>query len=139
LTADGGYLMGNPAAKAKLIEFGSLTCPHCGAFAKESVPLLVEQYVKPGLVSYEFRSFARDPLDLGVSVLVRCAGTAASFKLIDQLYADQDVWLGKVVNAPQAESQRIGALPPDQAMPEMIKLAVRDAWRPVGTRPSMSH
>src|SRR3954469_16458643 len=82
-TADGGYLMGNPAAKVKLIEYGSLTCPHCGAFARESVPLLIEQYIKPGLVSYEFRNFARDPLDLGASVLVRCAGTAASFKLID--------------------------------------------------------
>jgi protein-disulfide isomerase len=128
LTADGGYLMGNPAAKVKLIEFGSLTCPHCGVCARESAPLLIEQYVKPGLVSYEFRNFARDPLDLGASVLVRCAGTAASFKLIDQLYADQDAWLGKVQNASQADTQRLSALPPDQGMIELIKLAGLDRF-----------
>jgi protein-disulfide isomerase len=127
-TADGGYLMGNPAAKVKLIEFGSLTCPHCGAFARESAPLLIEQYVKPGLVSYEFRNFARDPLDLAASVLVRCAGTAASFKLIDQLYADQDQWLGNVEKAPPAESARIGALPPDKAMDELVRLAGLDRF-----------
>jgi protein-disulfide isomerase len=120
--------MGNAAAKVKLVEYGSLTCPHCGAFSRESVPPLIEQYVKPGLVSYEFRNFARDPLDLGVSVLVRCAGTAASFKLIDQLYADQDIWLGKVANASQADSRRIAALSPDQAMDEMIKMAGLDRF-----------
>jgi len=127
-TPDGGYLMGNPAAKVKLIEFGSLTCPHCGAFARESVPLLVEQYVKPGLVSFEFRTFARDALDLGAAVLVRCAGTGASFKLIDQLYADQDQWLGKVEKASQAETQRLSALPPDQAIEGLIKLAGLDRF-----------
>lgn len=127
-TPAGGYLMGNPAAKVKLIEYGSLTCPHCAAFAKESVPSLVEQYVKPGLVSYEFRNFARDPLDLGVAVLVRCAGTAASFKVIDQLYAEQETWLGKVANAPQAEAERIGKLSPAQAMDEMMKLASLDRF-----------
>jgi protein-disulfide isomerase len=127
-TAEGGYLMGNPAAKVKLVEFGSLTCPHCAAFSREAVPLLIEQYVKPGLVSYEFRNFARDPLDLGAAVLVRCAGAAASFKLIDQLYTDQDVWLGKVQNAAPGESPRLGAMPPDQAMAELIRLAGLDRF-----------
>jgi protein-disulfide isomerase len=127
-TPEGGYLMGNPAAKVKLIEYGSLTCPHCGAFARESAPLLIEQYVKPGLVSFEFRNFARDPLDLGAAVLVRCAGTAASFKLIDQLYADQDTWLGKVQNASQADTQRLSALPANQAIEGLIKLAGLDRF-----------
>ena len=31
-TAEGGFVMGNPNAKVKLVEFGSMTCPHCAEF-----------------------------------------------------------------------------------------------------------
>jgi protein-disulfide isomerase len=127
-TPEGGYLMGNPAAKVKVIEFGSLTCPHCGAFARESAPLLIAQYVKPGLVSYEFRNFARDPLDLAASLLVRCAGPAPFFKLIDQIYADQDNWLGKVEHMSPADTTRINALPPTQGILELVKIAGLDRF-----------
>ena len=127
-TPEGGFLMGNPAAKVKVVEYGSLTCPHCGAFARESEPLLVAQYVKPGLVSYEFRNFARDPLDLAASLLVRCAGVAPFFKLIDQLYADQDQWLGKVEKMSQADSTRINALPRTQGVIELVKIAGLDRF-----------
>jgi protein-disulfide isomerase len=127
-TPDGGYLMGNPAAKVKLVEYGSLTCPHCAAFSRESAPLLINDYVKPGLVSYEFRNFARDPLDLAAAVMLHCVGSGASFKLIDQLYADQDQWLGKLEKASAADSARLNALPPDKAMGELVKFAGLDRF-----------
>ena len=50
-TSAGGFMMGNPNAKVKLIEIGSLSCPHCKAFDDEGVPALVDKYVKPGKVS----------------------------------------------------------------------------------------
>lgn len=127
-TPEGGYLMGNPAAKVKLVEYGSLTCSHCAAFSHEGAPQLIAQYVKPGLISYEFRNFARDPLDLAASVLLRCAGTAASFRLIDQIFADQNVWLGKVQNASPADNARLNALPADQAMGELVKFVGLDRF-----------
>src|SRR6476620_1838945 len=52
-----GFMMGNPNAKVKLVEIGSLTCPHCKAFDDEGVPTLVDKYLKSGQVSWEFRPY----------------------------------------------------------------------------------
>ena len=53
----GGFRMGNPDARVKLIEYGSLACPHCRHFEETGYKPLVERYVRTGRVSYEFRNF----------------------------------------------------------------------------------
>src|SRR5574338_12031 len=58
-TSQGGFLMGNPDAKVKLVEYGSLTCPHCREFDEAAVTPLINDYVKSGQVSYEFRNYVR--------------------------------------------------------------------------------
>ena len=63
-TPEGGYLMGNPKADVKLVEFGSMSCPHCAEFEEKGAQKLINDYVKTGRVSYEFRNFVRDPLDI---------------------------------------------------------------------------
>ena len=68
-TADGGYVMGNPNAAIKLVEYGSRTCPTCGAFGQTGMKPLEEKYVKSGKVSYEFRDFLVHAPDLGVAAL----------------------------------------------------------------------
>ena len=73
-TAEGGFIMGNPNAKVKLVEFGSLTCPHCAEFEEKGGNALIENYVKKGLVSWEFRNFVRDPVDMTATLLARCGG-----------------------------------------------------------------
>src|SRR3982750_1794930 len=88
-TAAGGYMMGNPNAKVKLIEFGSLTCPHCRAFDEEGVPSLIGKYVKSGQVSWEFRNYVRDGFDLTASLIARCNGAKAFFPLTRAIYKDQ--------------------------------------------------
>ena len=47
-TPEGGVLMGNPNADVKIIEFGSLTCPHCAEFAEKGSPILVQQLCEIG-------------------------------------------------------------------------------------------
>jgi protein-disulfide isomerase len=89
-TADGGYLMGNPEAPIKLIEYGSLSCPHCAKFAQEGYDELVNQFVGSGRVSYEFRSFAIHPQDVPLTVLAECGDAQAFFPLIHQLYTNFD-------------------------------------------------
>ena len=60
---EGGFLMGNPNAKVKLVEFGSMTCPHCADFEEQARRKpLIDNYVKKGQVCFEFRNFVRDPL-----------------------------------------------------------------------------
>ena len=75
-----GYMMGNPNAKVKLIEIGSLSCPHCKAFEDEGVPALVEKYVKPGKVSWEFRPYLiHGPIDMAADLIIRCNGPKTFF------------------------------------------------------------
>src|SRR3546814_21057791 len=58
-TAAGSFVMGNPAAPVKLIEYLSYTCPHCAAFSAESAAVLRGRMVKSGKVSPELRKIGR--------------------------------------------------------------------------------
>lgn len=52
-----GMVLGDPKAPVKVVEFGDLKCPHCAAFADESIPALAESIVGDGEASIEFRNF----------------------------------------------------------------------------------
>ena len=88
--ADGGLVMGNPKAPIKLVEYGSLSCPHCAKLAQDGAAALTEKYVNTGKVSWEFRSFAIHPQDVPLTMLVRCSGPDAYFPLVEQVYSNFD-------------------------------------------------
>ena len=108
----GGFLLGYPNAKAKLIEYGSLTCPHCREFDETGVPTLVDKFVKSVQVSWEFRNYVRDPFDLTASLIARCNGTKSFFPLMRAFYKDQPVWVGNLQAAPQQQLEQLQNLPP---------------------------
>lgn len=122
-TPEGGFIMGNPNAKVKLVEFGSMTCPHCAEFDEKGAKVLIDNYVKKGLVSWEFRNFVRDPFDMAASLLARCAGDAGFFGLTRNLYADQKDWVGKIQAADQAKLQALQAMPPAQQFSTIADIA----------------
>ena len=122
-TAEGGFLMGNPNAKVKLVEFASMTCPHCAEFEETGVKPLIENYVKKGLVSYEFRNYVRDPFDVTASLIARCGGEASFFGLTRGLFADQRDWIGKVQAADPAQMQALQSMPPAQQFATIADLA----------------
>ena len=62
-TQAGGYLMGNPQAPVKVIEYASLTCNHCAHFAAEGEGPLKADYVDSGRVSFEFRNYTLELLE----------------------------------------------------------------------------
>jgi protein-disulfide isomerase len=113
-TPEGGFVMGNPNAKVKLVEFGSLTCPHCAEFEHQGGKALVDNYVKKGLVSWEFRNFVRDPFDMAATLLSRCGGEASFFGLTRNLFTDQKEWVSKIQAADPAKVQALQAMPPAQ-------------------------
>src|SRR4051794_24999335 len=81
-TSAGGYMMGNPNAKVKLVEIGSLFCPYCKRFEDEGAPVLVEKYVKPGNVSWEFRPYViHGVIDVAANITARCGGLKTFFPL----------------------------------------------------------
>ena len=89
-TPEGGYVVGNPDAPIKLLEYGSRTCPTCGAFGRSGMQPLENNYVKSGKVSYEFREYlVHGPPDLPASLLGRCVGTATFFPVLEAMYQGQ--------------------------------------------------
>jgi protein-disulfide isomerase len=127
-TQEGGFLMGNPNAPVKLVEYASLTCPACAAFSQQSSEKLKNEYVKSGQVSFEFRNYVRDPLDLSASMLVRCQGTGPFFKSVEQLFAAQQQWMSGAQNISPDEEQRISQLPRDQQPGAFAKAAKIDTF-----------
>ena len=113
-TPEGGFLMGNPNAKVKLVEFGSMTCPHCAEFEEQGGKPLIDNYVKKGLVSWEFRNFVRDPFDMAATLLARCGGQANFFGMTRTLFHDQKNWIGKIQAVDPAQLQALQGLPPAQ-------------------------
>lgn len=89
ITPEGGYRMGNPDAPIKLVEYGSLTCPHCAEFAERSSAQLRDPFVSSGRVSFEFRNFIRDAIDLTGVMLARCGTPETFFALTDGILANQ--------------------------------------------------
>ena len=127
-TNAGGFLMGNPNAKVQVVEFGSMTCPHCAEFDHEAMKTLTENYVKSGRVSLEFRNFVRDPYDVAASLVARCGGTTSFFGLTRGLYADQRDWIAKIQSADPAAMQQIQTLPPNQQFGEIARIAGFQDW-----------
>lgn len=127
-TAEGGFRMGNPDAKVKIIEFSSMTCPHCAAFEETGMPPLVEKYVKPGNVSFEFRNYVRDAFDLTAALVARCNGPSTFFPLTTALFKDQSNWIQKVQATPPAQLEQVQTLPPNRQFLELAKIAGFQQW-----------
>ncbi|WP_186729005.1 DsbA family protein [Sphingomonas panacisoli] len=88
VTPDGGFLVGNPAAKAKLVEYGSLSCPYCQRFHQEAIAGLRAR-IATGDVNFEFHPFAVHSADPILHALLRCAGPARFNKFSDDFYDGQ--------------------------------------------------
>ncbi len=81
-----------PADGVAVIEYGSLTCPHCAVFSKDTLPQLKKEYIDTGKVHFIFREFSRNTLDVAGFVLARCLGDDKSFAADELLFAEQDKW-----------------------------------------------
>ncbi len=115
-TPEGGFRMGNPAAPVKLVEYASLTCPHCKAFHEEGVATIKSKYVASGRVSYEYRSFLLNGPDYAAALLARCQGPAAFFNLENAFYTTQDQWTKPFTTLTPADSAELQKLPQDKQM-----------------------
>jgi protein-disulfide isomerase len=80
------------AAGIPVIEYGSLTCPHCAHFAKEIWPAFKAAFVDTGKVRYIFREYSRNNLDVAAFMLARCVGDDKAFPTIELLFAEQEKW-----------------------------------------------
>jgi protein-disulfide isomerase len=89
----GDAVMGSPDAPVTIIEYASMTCPHCAQFQAKTFPKLKERYIDTGKVRYIFREFPLDPLAAGAFMLARCADKDKYFSIIDLFFGTQREWV----------------------------------------------
>jgi protein-disulfide isomerase len=101
-------ILGNPDAPVTIIEYASLTCPHCAQFHTEVLPELKERYIAPGKVRLIYRDFPLDQTALAAAALAHCAGPERYFSMLDVLFETQSNWAR--AGDPIAALKRLGKL-----------------------------
>jgi protein-disulfide isomerase len=88
-------IMGSDKAPVTVIEYASMTCPHCAHFNEVTFPEIKKRYIDTGKVRYIFREFPLDSLAAAAFMLARCAADTDStkyFALVDTLFRQQRTW-----------------------------------------------
>lgn len=99
-------VIGNADAPITIIEYSSMTCPHCAAFHKDVLGQIKAKYIDTGKVKYIIREFPLDDVAAAAAMLARCVEPAKYYDFVDMLYHKQEDWAYK-----------------DKPMPELQKLA----------------
>ena len=84
--------LGSPSAKVAIIEYSSLTCPHCADFHRDVLPHIKQEYIDKGLVRYVPRDFPLDGRALAAAMIARCVPPERYFAFLDMLFRDQQTW-----------------------------------------------
>lgn len=123
-------VLGSPDAKVTIVEYASLTCPHCAAFHNTTLPMIKERYIDKGLVKLVYRDYPLDGLALRAAYLPHCAGPLRYFGLLGTLFARQTQWaasgqdplaaLGKIASQAGMTEEAFQACLADKAMEKKV-------------------
>jgi protein-disulfide isomerase len=89
----GEMAMGSESAPITVIEYASMTCPHCAHFSETTFPELKKRYIDTGKVRFIFREFPLDRLAFAGFLLARCVPSDKYFPMIETLFAQQRDWV----------------------------------------------
>jgi protein-disulfide isomerase len=89
---------GAPNAPVTILEYASMTCPHCARFQKDVMPKLVQNYVDTGKVKIIFRDFPLDGAARLASALALCVPPDKYYSFLDLLFLNQHKWLADLNN-----------------------------------------
>lgn len=84
--------LGDPNAPNVVVEYASMTCPHCRNFHENTFEAFKEKYVDTGEVYFVFRHFPLNPLDAAAVMLTNCAPEERFFPMVDLLFEQQANW-----------------------------------------------
>ncbi len=86
-------VLGRSDAPITIIEYASLSCPHCARFATGVLPKLKEKWIDTGKVRLILRAFPLDEPALRAEMVARCAPPARYYPLVETLFETQDKWV----------------------------------------------
>ena len=89
----GDVMIGSDKAPVTIIEYASMTCPHCAHFEETTLPELKKRYIDTGKVRYVMREFPLDALAAAGFMLARCAGPDKYESVVETLFAKQPDWV----------------------------------------------
>jgi protein-disulfide isomerase len=92
LTAD-DRILGKPDAPLTIVEYASLTCPHCAHFATQVLPKIKEKWIDTGKAKLVLRDYPLDEPALRAAMIARCAPPDKFYAFVDTFFADQQQWV----------------------------------------------
>lgn len=107
--------LGSAQARVTIIEYASMTCPHCAEFHMKVLPALKDKYINKGAVRLVYRDFPLDGLAMRAAMTARCAGPERYFGFVDLFYQQQPSWTrAKDQIGALQQLSRIGGLTPEK-------------------------
>ncbi len=85
-------ILGSAEAPLTLIEYSSLTCPHCAAFHADALPQIKETWIADGRLRLVYRHFPLDGLALRAAAVANCIEGPRYFGFLDLLFKSQKQW-----------------------------------------------
>ncbi len=86
--------LGNPDARVVVVEYSSLTCPHCANFSANVFPRIQENFIDTGDILYLKREVYFDRFGLWAAMVARCGGEERYHGMLDLIYQTQSTWAG---------------------------------------------
>ena len=101
-------VLGNNQAAITIIEYASMTCPHCAAFHSGPFQVLKKEYIENGKVRFIYRDYPLDRLALAAAMMARCAPKERYYPIVDIIFRTQENWARQA--DPAAALAQIGLL-----------------------------
>lgn len=103
-------MIGDANALITIVEYNSLTCPHCAHFSKETLPVLEKEFITPGKVKIIIRHFPLNEPAVKASQLVECVGAQGGDRVqfMKALFDTQEKWA--FAETYQADLKKVAAV-----------------------------
>jgi protein-disulfide isomerase len=102
------HVLGDPEAPVTLVEYASMTCPHCATFHEQTLPKLKAEFIDTGRVKMVFRHYPLDQRALDAALLTECFEGKRFFGMLDILFQQQRRWAR--ADDPAAHFRKLGGL-----------------------------
>ena len=129
-------ILGDRAAPVTILEYSSLTCPHCAAFHRDTLPKIKETWIAEGKVKLVYRHFPLDGVALRAAAVANCIEGERFFSFLDILFKSQKRWagsndpmkaIGQMARLAGLSGEEFESCANDQAEMDKILIGAQDA------------
>jgi protein-disulfide isomerase len=103
-------ILGNPDAPITIVEYASLTCPHCAHFTNDVLPELKKKWIETGKAKLILRDYPLDEPALRAAMIARCAPPDRYYAFVDTFFGAQEKWAKPDFREPLARLVKLGGM-----------------------------